>query len=119
MSRRSERSSAPSPAGTKSVDLPTMKPADMAKPFGNPKYVASDVAYRTQSEADTAAEALAEEIGSSFAEIDAVARGNPKLRANVGIKHRECRQAVRRQVHDHLRAPPLRPDDRATRRRSR
>ena len=39
-----------------------------------------------QSEADTAATALAEEIGSSFAEIDAVARGNPKLRANVGIK---------------------------------
>ena len=55
----------------------------MAKPFGNPTYVASDVAYRTQSEADTAAEALVEEIGSSFAEIDAVARGNPKLRANV------------------------------------
>lgn len=74
------------PAGTKSVELPTMKPADMAKPFGDPKYVASDVAYRTQSEADTAASALAEDIGSSFAEIDAVARGNPKLRANVGIK---------------------------------
>lgn len=74
------------PAGTKTVELPTMKPADMAKPFGDPKYVASDVPYRTQSEADTAAAALAEEIGSSFAEIDAVARGNPKLRANVGIK---------------------------------
>jgi uncharacterized protein involved in type VI secretion and phage assembly len=74
------------PAGTKSVDLPTMKPADMAKPFGSPRYVASDRAFRTQSEADAAAKALAEEIGSSFAEIDAVARGNPKLRANVGIK---------------------------------
>lgn len=74
------------PAGTKSVELPTMKPADVAKPFGDPRYVASDVAYRTQSEADTAAAALTEEIGSSFAEIDAVARGNPKLRANVGIK---------------------------------
>lgn len=73
------------PAGTTSVELPTVTPADMAKPFGNPKYVASDVAYRTQSEADTAAAALTEEIGSSFAEIDAVARGNPKLRANVGI----------------------------------
>jgi phage protein D len=73
------------PAGTKSVDLPTLKPADMAKPFGDPKYVASDVAYRSQSEADAAAAALAEEIGSSFAEIDAVARGNPKLRANVSI----------------------------------
>jgi len=73
------------PAGTKSVELPTIKPADMAKPFGDPRYVASDVAYRTQAEADTAAAALGEEIGSSFAEIDAVARGNPKLRANVGI----------------------------------
>jgi len=73
------------PAGTKSVELPTIKPADMAKPFGDPKYVASDVAYRTQAEADSAAAALGEEIGSSFAEIDAVARGNPKLRANTGI----------------------------------
>ncbi|ART70766.1 type IV secretion protein Rhs [Mycobacterium dioxanotrophicus] len=74
-----------SPAATKSVDLPTVKPADMAKPFGDPRYVASDTAYRTQSEADTAAAALTEQISSSFAEIDAVARGNPKLRANVGI----------------------------------
>jgi phage protein D len=74
------------PAGTKSVELPTMTPADMARPFGDPRYIASDVAYRTQSEADTAAAALTEEIGSSFAEIDAVSRGNPKLRANVSIK---------------------------------
>ena len=71
ISRRRKRSSARSPRGPSSVDLPTIKPADMAKPFGDPKYVASDVAYRTQSEADTAAEALVEEIGSSFAEIDA------------------------------------------------
>lgn len=74
------------PAETKSVDLPTMKPGDMAKPFGDPRFVASDIAYRSQSEADAAASALAEEISSSFAEIDAVAKGNPKLRANLGIK---------------------------------
>jgi phage protein D len=72
-------------AETKSVELPSVKPADMAQPFGNPTYVASDVAYRTQSEADTAVEALAEEIGSSFAEIDGVARGNPKLRPDTAI----------------------------------
>ena len=59
--------------------------ADMAQPFGNPTYVASDVAYRTQSEADTAVKAFVDEIGSSFAEIDAVARGNPKLRPDVAI----------------------------------
>lgn len=73
------------PAGTKTVQLATANPAAMAKPFGNPKYVASAVAYRTQSEADSAAKALVEEIGSSFAEIDAVARGNPKLRPDVAI----------------------------------
>ncbi|TFV61593.1 type IV secretion protein Rhs [Mycobacterium sp. PS03-16] len=74
------------PAATASVELPTLTPADMAKVFGDPTYVASEVAYRTQSEADSAAGALAEEIGSSFAELDAVARGNPKLRADVGIR---------------------------------
>lgn len=73
------------PAGTTSVELPTVTPADMASIFDNPRYVASDVAFRSQSEADSAAAALGEEIGSSFAEIDATARGNPKLRANVGI----------------------------------
>ncbi|WP_020103034.1 VgrG-related protein [Mycobacterium sp. 360MFTsu5.1] len=72
-------------AGTKSVKLDSADPAAMAKPFGNPKYVASDIAYRKQSEADTAVKALVEEIGSSFAEIDAVARGNPKLRPDVAI----------------------------------
>lgn len=73
------------PAGTTSVELPTLTPQNMANAFGDPTYVASDVAYRTQSEADSAAGALAEEIGSSFAEVDAVARGNPKLRADVSV----------------------------------
>jgi phage protein D len=73
------------PAGTSSVQLPTVKPADMAKAFGDPTYVATDVAYRTQPEADSASKALAERIGSSFAEVEAVTRGNPKLRANVAI----------------------------------
>jgi phage protein D len=72
-------------AGTKSVELPTVTPAKMAEAFGKPRYVACRVAYRNQSEADSAAAAIAEEIGSSFAEIDAVARGNPKLRADVSI----------------------------------
>lgn len=73
------------PAGTTNVELPTLTPQNMANAFGDPTYVASDVAYRTQSEADSAAGALAEEIGSSFAEVDAVARGNPKLRADVSV----------------------------------
>ena len=97
-------------AGTKNVDLPTIKPADMAKPFGDPKYVASDVAYRTQSEADTAAEALVEEIGSSFAEVEGVARAIPSY-ARMSPSVSKTPEAVRRQVHDHHGSPSLRPDD--------
>lgn len=72
-------------AGTTSVTLPTIEPGQLAEAFGAPSYVATDHAYRTQAEADAAAEALAERIGSSFAEVEAVTRGNPKLRADVPV----------------------------------
>ncbi|NUP29811.1 MAG: VgrG-related protein [Nocardia sp.] len=72
-------------ANTKSADLPTITPATVAAAFGDPTYVATDVAYRTQPEADSAATALAEVIGGSFAQVDAVVRGNPKLRADTPI----------------------------------
>ena len=65
--------------------LPTVNPADIAKTFGDPVYVATDVAYRTQAEVDGAAAALAEEIAGAFAEFEGVARGNPKLRAGAAI----------------------------------
>lgn len=76
---------AEAPAGTKSAVLPTITPADVAATFGSPTYVASDVAYRTQPEADSAATALAEVIGGSFAQIEALVRGNPRLRADTPI----------------------------------
>ena len=69
------------PAKTSTVDLPTVKPTDMASAFGNPRYVSTDVPYRTQNEVDQAAKALAEEKASAFAEFEGVARGNPDLRA--------------------------------------
>jgi phage protein D len=72
-------------AATTSVTLPTIQPAQLADVFGSPTYVATDIAYRTQAEADTAAKALAERISSSFAEVEAVARGNPKLHADVAV----------------------------------
>ncbi len=62
-----------------------MTPADLAKVFGDPVYVATDVAYRTQAEVDGAAKSLAEEIAGAFAEFEGVARGNPKLRAGAAI----------------------------------
>jgi len=76
---------ATSPAKTISAELPTITPTDIAAKFGNPTYVATDVAYRTQAEVDGAAAALAEQIAGAFAEFEGVARGNPKLRAGAAI----------------------------------
>ena len=74
------------PAKTSSVDLPTVKPTDLASVFGNPTYVSTDVPYRAQNEVDQAAKALAEEKASAFAEFEGVARGNPDLKAGSKIK---------------------------------
>ena len=49
------------PAKASTIDLPTVKPTDMANAFGNPTYVSTDVPYRTQNEVDQAAKALADE----------------------------------------------------------
>jgi phage protein D len=73
------------PAKTSTVDLPTVKPTDMASAFGNPTYISTDVPYRSQAEVDQAAKALAEEKASAFAEFEGVARGNPDLRAGKKI----------------------------------
>lgn len=73
------------PAKTTMVDLPTVKPADLAGAFGSPTYVSTDVPYRTQAEVDQAAKALAEEKATAFAEFEGVARGNPKLRAGAAV----------------------------------
>ena len=76
---------ATSPAKTASAELPTVTPADLAKTFGDPVYVATDVAYRTQAEVDSAAKSLAEQIAGSFAEFEGVARGNSKLKAGTAV----------------------------------
>ncbi|MBK8077633.1 MAG: VgrG-related protein [Kineosporiaceae bacterium] len=72
-------------AGTRSAQLDGATPADLAKTFGDPVYVTGDVPYRTQAEVDTAAQALSEQLGGAFAEVDAVARGNPMIRAGAAI----------------------------------
>ena len=62
-----------------------MAPTDLAKMFGDPVYVATDVPYRGQSEVDAAAKALAEQIAGASAEFEGIARGNPKIRAGSAI----------------------------------
>ena len=74
-----------SPAKTTSADLPTVTPAALAKVFGDPVHVATDVPYRTQAEVDSAAAALAEDLAGAFAELEGVARGNPALRAGSSV----------------------------------
>ncbi len=76
---------ATAPATTTAAVLPAYKPTDIAAKFGDPVYVATDVAYRTQAEVDTTAKAIAEQIASAFAEFEGVARGNPKLHAGAAI----------------------------------
>ena len=50
------------PAATTRIELPTITPGALAKTFGDPTYVATDVPYRTQAEVDEAAKALADEV---------------------------------------------------------
>jgi phage protein D/phage baseplate assembly protein gpV len=73
------------PARTTSAELPGANPADLAHVFGDPTYVATDVPYRMQAEVDVAAGAVAEQIAGAFAELDGVARGNPKIRAGTAV----------------------------------
>ena len=75
------------PAKTRSAELSAQgaTPADLAKVFGDPVYVATDVPYRKQAEVDAAAKALAEQIAGAFAEFEGVARGNPRIQAGAAI----------------------------------
>jgi phage protein D/phage baseplate assembly protein gpV len=72
-------------AATTRIELPTVTPQDLAEKFGNPRYVATDVPYRTQAEVDEAAKTLADGLASGFAEFEGTARGNPKLRAGAAV----------------------------------
>lgn len=60
-------------------------PAELAGTFGDPSYVCVDLPLATQAEADAAAAALIEQIGSVHCEADGIAQGNPKLRAGTAV----------------------------------
>jgi phage protein D len=73
------------PSTSTGTQLQGASPGELAKTFGDPVYVASDVPYRTQAEVDAAATSLAEQFGGAFAEFEGVARGNPELHAGSAI----------------------------------
>lgn len=71
-------------ASTTSASV-ALGPADLAGAFGDPTYVCVDLPLATQAEADAAAAALIEQIGSVHCEADGIAQGNPKLRAGTAV----------------------------------
>jgi phage protein D/phage baseplate assembly protein gpV len=75
---------ATAPAQTTSAAL-SVTPAGLAKKFGGGRHVGVDVPYATQQDVDRAALALADRIASSFAELEGLARGNPKLKAGSAV----------------------------------
>ncbi|GAA2751241.1 VgrG-related protein [Kitasatospora cinereorecta] len=62
-----------------------LTPGQVARPFGESVLLATDVPYGSQAEADQAARSLAADVASSFAELEAVAMGIPRLRAGAAV----------------------------------
>jgi phage protein D len=60
-------------------------PAELAKPFGRAELLATDVPYGTQAEVDRAASALAADVTGAFAEVEAVVRDAPHLKAGTPV----------------------------------
>jgi uncharacterized protein involved in type VI secretion and phage assembly len=72
-------------AKTRSAKLPDANPADLAKTFQSPRYIAPATAYDQAAQCDAAAAAIASRLGGAFAELQGLARGNPKLRAGTAV----------------------------------
>jgi uncharacterized protein involved in type VI secretion and phage assembly len=73
------------PAKTRSAKLPDVTPAALAKTFDSPRYVAPATAFDQAAQCDATAASLASRLSGGFAELEGVARGNPKLRAGAAV----------------------------------
>jgi uncharacterized protein involved in type VI secretion and phage assembly len=60
-------------------------PVKLGRVFNSPSYLMADPALGTEGEVRAAATALAERIGGGCAELEGVAKGNPKLRAGTAV----------------------------------
>jgi uncharacterized protein involved in type VI secretion and phage assembly len=75
---------ATAPAKSKSAEV-GLKPSELAQEFGNPVFVATDIPFGESEQVEAASKALADQIASTHALIDGVARGNPRLKAGKAI----------------------------------
>ncbi|QES51461.1 type IV secretion protein Rhs [Streptomyces venezuelae] len=73
---------------TRAVAIGTT-PGQAASAFKPGKLVETETPYGRQSEVKYAADALADDITSSFAELEVTVRGNPKLRPGVPVTLRD------------------------------
>lgn len=64
---------------------PGLSPSRAASVFGTAKLTVTDTPYATLAETTAAAGAAADQVGAGFAELEAVAEGNPTLRAGVPV----------------------------------
>ncbi|MES4890709.1 VgrG-related protein [Streptomyces sp. NPDC096012] len=73
------------PSVTSETVLPGLSPA-LASRFGAAaKLTVTDTPYRTQAETTAVAKATAAHVSSRFGELEAVAEGNPRLRAGLPV----------------------------------
>ncbi|GHJ37426.1 VgrG-related protein [Streptomyces sp. TS71-3] len=65
--------------------VPGLSPATASRFGAGARMTVADTPYRTQAAAMAAAGSLAASVSAGFAEVEAVAEGNPKLRAGVPV----------------------------------
>ncbi|MGY2746743.1 VgrG-related protein [Arthrobacter sp. UYCu723] len=73
------------PAKTRSAKLSEVNPAALAKKFDSPRYIAPGTAFDQAAQCEATAAALASRLSGAFAELEGVARGNPKLRSGAAV----------------------------------
>lgn len=73
------------PSRTRSAKLPGVDPVALAGKFESPRYVAPATAFDQAAQCDATAASLASHLSGAFAELEGVARGNPKLRAGTAV----------------------------------
>ncbi|MEU8758925.1 VgrG-related protein [Streptomyces sp. NPDC048659] len=64
--------------------VPGLAPGTAAR-FGSPTVTVTDTPYRTQAETTAVAGAMAAQVSAGFGELEAVAEGNPLLRAGKAV----------------------------------
>lgn len=73
------------PARTRSASLEGTGPGDLAGTFDSPRYVAPATVFDQPARCEAAATALAARLAGGFAELDGIARGNPRLRSGAAV----------------------------------